>query len=490
MNFFDKSFKENHDRIYVIDASSSKEYAYADSFKIICGLEVFLKNTGLVRGDRFSVCLKNSPLFAFLYFAAFKSGLTIVPINVSVSADEMAFILKNSRAKLIVSSSDDRLELKIPMDFRHIRISINDVKKTEDFSWHGSEEVFPIIHYTSGTTAKPKGLVHRISSYARNAAALSKMFSFSKENRFFNTLPMSYMAGFYNLIFLPFLNGGSVLIADAFSPSLAIKYWDLASRHSVNTLWLVPSIASILTSIDRGSKGSDYCRFSIMTAISGTAPLSSTIKQNFEEKYGIELFDGYGLSETLFVTTNSPAGRKTGSTGKTLEGININIDSAGMGEGEIIIRSPDIMAGYLDENSGELQPAGDGFRTGDLGIVDSDGFLFITGRSKDLIIKGGVNINPLSIENVVSGLEGVKEASVIGVPHPHLGEDIVLFIVLKENAIAGNLKQAVLEHCRNRLSQENIPSAIIEIKSFPKTSSGKVQKNKLKDIYNMMGNKP
>ena len=341
-------------------------------------------------------------------------GATIVPVNPNLSSSEAQYILANCCPKCTVVSSSARQKFASLLD-RSILISISqdlvtsspdpviDLNQLESpsalvpFS-ESADDDLALIVYTSGTTARPKGLAHQLGRLVRNATVFSEAQAIDSDSRFYSTLSMAYMGGIYNLLVLPFLTGASVVVDYVFDARSSITFWEKAARFRVNTLWLAPTVLSILLKMDRGRQGEEYCRSSIRKTFVGFAPLPARVKAEFEARYGIALTENYGLSETLFVTarskslTGSHADTHTNSqgfVGEPLPGIRLRLcDDRGSivqpgEEGEIQLLTPDLMAGYLSEN-GDLNQvdATTWFPTGDIGRIGETGSLFITGRKK------------------------------------------------------------------------------------------------------------
>ena len=188
--------------------------------------------------------------------------------------------------------------------------------------------------------------------------AFNKELGFGPDHCFYHVLPMSYMAGFLNNLLCPFLAGSRVIVGPAFDARLGLKFWEAASKHGVNVMWLVPTILTALLAIDRNPAGREYCRNQVKTICVGTAPLPQKVKKEFEGQYGVELFESYGLSELLFVTCNSRRfPRLAGSVGRALPGVEIRVVNGQDEvvepeiEGEIMVKTPFLMAGYLNYDS-------------------------------------------------------------------------------------------------------------------------------------------
>jgi long-chain acyl-CoA synthetase len=336
------------------------------------------------------------------------------------------------------------------------------------------------IVYTSGTTGRPAGVVHRVRDLVDNGRLFGATVGVRPHHRFYSVLAMTYLGGYYNLMMLPYVNGASVVLSDAFDARAALDFWSLAVRHGVNALWLVPTIMSILLEMDRGSVGEELCRSSIELALVGTAPLPPSLRRAFEQRYGVRVLENYGLSETLFLTTNVTE-RETidGSVGQVLEGVELRLS-----EGELLARTPYLMPGYYDvqRNGPEPQDPAAWFRTGDVGCIDSEGNVFIAGRRKDVIIRGGVNVSPAAAEDVLMGHPSVAECAVVGVPHPMYGEDSVAVVRLLAGADETRTRDALVAACRECLGSTNRPSRIAFLEELPHSSSGKVHKARLREL--------
>jgi len=347
-----------------------------------------------------------------------------------------------------------------------------------------------VIMYTSGTSAKPKGLAHKLGRMFRNATAFASAQSIAQDSRFYLTLSMAYMGGLYNLLILPFLCGASVVVDHVFDARSSLHFWDKAKNNNVNALWLAPTVLSILLRMDRGRTGEEFCRKSVRHAFVGFAPLSLKVKDEFETRYGVRLIENYGLSETLFVTARSERSLGgSGYVGEVLPGVKLRTVNeeeeptvSGI-DGEVQILTPDLMAGYLDANGDLMEmDASAWFPTGDVGHLDDRGSLFITGRKKDLIIRGGVNISPAAIEEALMHLQGIADVAVVSIPHELYGEDIVAVLKLETGVELESILDSVVAHAKRTLAQHQQPARYIAIDEFPRTANGKVQKARIREL--------
>jgi len=499
-------------QVFLVDAITGREITYREFHRQACALAAELRRRGARKGDRIGVMVPNCCELAVLYFACIYLGAVIVPINPVLSKSDVQFILTNCMPALIVASATcaDPIKdfhasmLRLVTAHEAIKdsnepeqIRIDALGETSNFAplETADGEDLAVIMYTSGTSAKPKGLAHKLGRMFRNATAFASVQAIDEDSRFYLTLSMAYMGGLYNLLVLPFLCGASVVVDHVFDARSSLNFWDKAKNNQVNTLWLAPTVLSILLRMDRGRTGEDFCRNSVRHAFVGFAPLPLKVKDEFEARYGVRLIENYSLSETLFVTARSqeslyrdnPGGH--GYVGEALSGVSLRIvsdeeESAAPGiDGEVQILTPDLMAGYLDAEGDLLEmDASAWFPTGDVGHLDDQGSLFITGRKKDLIIRGGVNISPAAIEEALMHLDGIADVAVVSIPHELYGEDIVAVLKLEAGVDLESLLDLVVAHARRTLAQHQQPARYIAIDELPRTANGKVQKARIREL--------
>jgi len=493
--------------IFLVDAITSRAITYGEFHWQACALAAELRRRGVRKGDRVGVMVPNCCELAVLYFACIYLGAVIVPINPALSKTDVQFILVNCKPRSIVASiscvgaitnfepnvlrlATARDVIKGSNDSDLIRIDA--LRETGDFVPLETADVEDLvtIMYTSGTSAKPKGLAHKLGSMLRNTDAFATAQQIDKDTRFYLTLSMAYMGGFYNLLVLPFLCGASVVVDHVFDARSSLHFWDRAKNNHVNTLWLAPTVLSILLRMDRGCTGEEFCRSSVRRTFVGFAPLPVKVKHEFESRYGVRLIENYGLSETLFVTarTGDVVGGN-GYVGETLPGVALRvINDAGEPvepgvEGEVQILTPDLMAGYVDAGGRLMEmDASVWFPTGDVGRLDDSGSLFITGRKKDLIIRGGVNISPAAIEEELMHIKGIVDAAVVSIPHELYGEEIVAVLKLERGVELESMLDLVLGHAKRNLAQHQQPARYMAIDEFPRTANGKVQKARIREL--------
>jgi len=493
--------------VFLIDANSGCQITYGDFHRQACALAAELRRRGVCKGDRVGVMLPNCCELAILYFACIYLGAVIVPVNPSLSRNEIKFILTSSHPVLVVANASNTESLK---EFHSNVVGLVTVQEPNESAVGSNQIVLDslsdangfvpletedaedliVIMYTSGTSAKPKGLAHKLGRMFRNATAFAGAQAIDENARFYLTLSMAYMGGFYNLLILPFLCGASVVVDHVFDARSSLHFWDKAKNNNVNSLWMAPTVLSILLRMDRGRTGEEFCRTSVRHAFVGFAPLPIKVKHEFEARYGVRLVENYGLSETLFVTARS---QETlgghGYVGEALPGVAVRIVndegqavSAGI-EGEVQILTPDLMAGYLDAEGHLLDSdASTWFPTGDVGRLDGASSLSITGRKKDVIIRGGVNISPAAIEEALMQVQGISEVAVVSIPHELYGEDIVAVLKLEGSVEFDSVLASAVAEAKRSLAQHQQPARYVAIDELPRTANGKVQKARIREL--------
>jgi len=482
-------FEKNADKIFVTDSKTNQEFSYRDIEGLSLRLASFLEEKGIKKQETIAIILPNCIEFILLYFACMHIGAIPVPINQRLRSREIKHILSNSNAKCIFIWDEKKALLD------HIQIEkvftikpsnkepgfIEEIRKCppleKAFASITDEDII-IIVYTSGTTKMPKGVVRTYKQVISNGAIFVKTLELSSNLNFFAYMDLAYLGGFYNLMLIPLLAQSSIVLGDTFNPEMALHFWDYIEKYKINALWLVPSIVSILFTLEKDkATPKDHL---IKKALIGTAPLTGSLKKRFEDAYKIEVFENYGLSETFFITTNSQNLSKNKGVGKLLPGVEITIrdnNNQKCKEGEIFVKSPFIMNSYYNNEEETKASFVDGwFKTGDIGYLDEDQHLHITGRKKDIIIRGGINISPKEIENVILQNDMINEVAVIGIPNELTGEDIAA-------CINGNIsEEEIRKNCQKNLAPFKVPKYFYFVKEFPRSVTGKIQKQKLKEM--------
>ena len=476
-------FKDNWEEPFIFNSINGQILTYKDFFNAVLNCKKKLENIGFKKGDIICFFLPNSSDILILYFAILTMQMVAVPIDINKGRHEIIDMLSQLNYKGIIYDNIDIKKFDILQKntnievFKHLIYKKRDanINELEIFNSIDYNKLF-LITFTSGSTGIPKGVMHSFNNLVLSAIAFNKRFNFGKKDIFYHNLPMSYMAGILNLFILPFISGGKIVISERFSISNILRFWEIPIKYSVNTFWFVPTIISLLIKFDRGNEGIDNVKNQKMIGCVGTAHLDIQIKKVFEEKYkNIKLFESYGLSETLFVTTNYPEGEKTGSAGKIIEDVKLSI----LKDGEILIYVPWMFLGYLNSKTNLEQ---DKFLSGDIGKIDKEGFLEITGRKKDLIIRGGINISGKRIEDFISNFNIFEECVILGIKDVDLGEKIVCFFVPNDN-FNENKKKELNKKIIEKLGTHYTIDEFVKMDNIPKNINGKVDKLKIREVY-------
>ncbi|MCS6806963.1 MAG: long-chain-fatty-acid--CoA ligase [Acidobacteriota bacterium] len=457
-----------------------------------------LLELGVNKGDKVCVMLTNRPEFVYLFLATPKLGAVLVPINVLLKAEEVQYIVNNSDATTMVTESKflPLIEAIRPVcpQLKQIVVVGDDAPAgmlsfTELLAAPPDELDVPIspddemgIIYTSGTTGKPKGVVLTQGNYYINSWQGAMVSGMNADERAMCILPLFHVNGQVVTILMPMQGGGSMILTEGFSPK---TFFENLARYRATTFSGVPTVYSILLNLPDADQ---YDLSSLRMCICGAAPMPVEVFTRFEEKFHAKIIEGYGLSEGTCASTINPVEgkRKIGSIGLPFPGQELAIvDDNGQplpaGQvGEIIIRGRNVMKGYYKNPEATAQTIRNGWLyTGDLGYYDEEGYFYIVGRKKEMIIRGGVNIYPQEIEQVLYQHPKVKEAAVIGLPDPIWGEEVGACLILKE----GETWDAadVIAYCQSRLADFKCPRRVFFVDSFPRTATGKIQKHLLSE---------
>ena len=491
-------FQRNRDNLFLTDAGTGQDFTYGGIETLSLKAAQWLKGKGLSKGDKAALLLPNCQEYVLLYFACMHMGVIPVPINQRLHPEERGYIISDINPKILIQDDafDDGLGGNPGCEVFSIvtertkgqAASFLDLmegqalSEAEPFNGINDDDTIIII-YTSGTTQRPKGIEISYERIIGNGLTFSGLMGLKPGLKFYSILDLAYLGGFYNLMLIPLLSEGSIVLDQTFNPRTAVNFWDNVAKYSINALWFVPSILSILLAVDRSNSGTNYCKNNIDVSLVGTAPLPQDLKRRFEEKYSLTLYENYGLSETFFISTNSPLLDKNKGVGKAVPGCKISIiDDNGIdlriGEiGEVAVETDFLMKGYYQQKElFDEQFKNNRFCTGDIGFIDEEEYLFITDRKKDLIIRGGINISPKEIEEVIYAHPSIRDVAVVGVPHEFLGEEIVAVTCVGDNINEMEIKS----YCRKRLSAFKIPDRVVFLDILPRSVTGKIQKNRLK----------
>ncbi|MFF4029552.1 class I adenylate-forming enzyme family protein [Streptomyces sviceus] len=442
-----------------------------------------LQDLGIGPGDVVALKLTNRIEFVLLLFAAWRIGATITPVNPSMTDVEVDRQVRDSGARLLVV--EDR-EAPVTDGTAVLAVgALHTEGASSDHAPHVDSSALALLIYTSGTTGTPKGVM---LDHA-NIDAMTEMGRLSLDigpaDRCLLILPLFHVNGIVVSVLTPLLAGASVVIAGGrFDPH---SFFDLVEQERPTFFSAVPTIYGMLAALpDDVRPDTSSLRFGVC----GAAPASAELLNRFEARYGFPLVEGYGLSEgTCGSTVNPVAGpRRAGTVGLPFPGQQIRIVDAegtevGPGtDGEVLVKGPNVMRGYLGRPEETARVIVDGWlHTGDVGHLDAEGYLTLVGRSKDMIIRGGENIYPKEIEDVLTGDPSVLEAAVIGVPDEKWGEVVVAYIQPRPGLTVD--LTALRELCARNLTGFKRPTEFFVVEAIAKNAVGKIDKASLRAAH-------
>ncbi len=463
---------------------------YAGLDEASARVAALLRGRGLKPGDRVGIMLPNVAEFAVTYYGVLRAGAAVVPMNPLLKAREVAYYLRDSGASLMfgwhafaaeaaagAEQAGAEASVVEPVEFAGLLDSFVPADRVAD---RDGDDI-AVILYTSGTTGSPKGAELTHANLAGNAEVVrTDLFQLSPGDVIFGGLPLFHAFGQTCTLNAAVASGACVTLLPRFAPDQALQ---ILADHHVTIFEGVPTMYVALLGYPDREK---YDVSSLRLAVSGGAAMPVEVLRGFEKAFGVPVLEGYGLSETSPVASfNHPdRPRKAGSIGTPIRGVQMRVvDKDGhevpTGEvGEIEIRGPNVMKGYWDKPEATAEAIQDGwFRTGDMARMDSDGYYFIVDRKKDLIIRGGYNVYPREIEEVLYEHPAVAEAAVIGLPHPALGEEVGAAVVLKPGADV--TAEQLRDHVKTQVAAYKYPRKVWIADELPKGPTGKIVKREI-----------
>ncbi len=488
----------------LVDITSGRRLTYAQLADRCNRLANGLADGGLVRGDRVATLLMNGPEFVETFFGAATLGGVIVALNWRLVADELSFILTDSGAKTLVFGSEFNQVVR-ELHGRGAKgtsvqswIYVGEAADRPEFAVGyddllakasaaappvgASNDDLLFIMYTSGTTGLPKGVMHSHNTALWGSLTAIATADIRWGDRYLLALPLFHV-GALNPLISVFHKGGTAVIMSQFDPA---RIWEIYSEERVTVTLAVPAMLNfMLETYDAAVHDTSRLRW----VMSGAAP----VPVNLIEKYaalGIEIHQVYGLTETCgpaCLISPDEAVARAGSTGKAFFHTDVKVvrpdgSEVAAGEaGEVLVRGPHIMRGYWNRPEATAEAVVDGWlHTGDVASLDADGYVYIQDRIKDMIISGGENVYPAEIENVLSGLAGIADVAVIGIPSARWGESPLAIVVKKEESLTA---EQVLEHSKGKLASFKQPRRVEFIDVIPRNPTGKVLKRVLREQF-------
>jgi long-chain acyl-CoA synthetase len=482
-------------RTFLVAPETGRTLSYRELDRQARLLARWLRMAGLQRGDKVGLFLHNGYQTALLYLATMVAGCVIAPLNLLAGRSLLAYVLGHCDCKVLFTAreyeaqlADALMEARRPIEVIVIDpdapgLFLPERLPKADFGPVSADDP-ALLMYTSGTTGTPKGVQLTHANLLGAARAVVAWHRLTPDDRCLSSLPLYHINGQVIATVAPFVSGGSVVAPHRFSVS---TWWDTAERFRPTWINLVPTIiAYLLNAADatRSTRRFPWVRF----GRSASAALPPEHHRAFERTFGIPVIEAMGMTETTSVVFCNPqdlAKRKYGTPGIPCgcEAKVVDLETGrplpGGQAGEICLRGPTVMRAFYKspDQTAKAFDAEGWLRTGDLGYRDADGYYFITGRLKELIIKGGENIAPREIDEALLRHPAVLEAAAVGVPDPNYGQDILACVVLRKGAAAteGELR----EFCRKELGRYKTPKAFRFLAELPKGPSGKIQRLKL-----------
>ncbi|MDR7102312.1 AMP-binding protein [Croceicoccus sp. BE223] len=464
--------------------TADRDWTYRDLESAAARLAAVLRNRGVTPGERVLAQTDKSVEAVVLYLATLRLGAIYLPLNIDYTESELAYFVADATPVLAVCRNASR-DL-----FRRIGGNALAIATLDDLFadlTDADASVFArqpgdvaAILYTSGTTGKPKGAMLTHRNLVSNGETLIDFWRFTPDDRLIHALPIFHVHGLFVALHCAFFSGAAVIFQPRFDPQAVI-----AAMPRAKVLMGVPTFYIRLLNDPAFTR---EAASAMRLFVSGSAPLSADIHRAFEARTGHRVLERYGMTETGMITSNPYEGaRKAGFVGPPLPGVSVRIageDGAPLPDGEVGIvevNGPNVFAGYWqmpEKTASEFRPGG-WFITGDMGLIDADGYVQLVGREKDLIISGGLNVYPAEVEALLDDRDDVAEAAVIGVPHPDFGEAVVAVVRpsgrLDEDAVRADL--------RRDLAGFKVPRRIIAVDELPRNTMGKIQKKVLRERY-------
>jgi malonyl-CoA/methylmalonyl-CoA synthetase len=491
---------EGRNAVFATLPEDGRRFSYGDVEDVSGRFANVLVELGVKPGDRVAVQVPKSIEAVMLYLAVVRAGAVFLPLNTGYTPAEIEYFLDNATPRIFVCDPKKRadyedLTTRLGIGLETMGVwqnhetsagSLNDAGLAAATAFQTvpreSDDLAAIL-YTSGTTGRSKGAMLTHANLLSNAQTLIDVWHFTKDDVLLHALPIFHTHGLFVATNVTLAAGASLIFLPAFSAETII-----ANIPQATSMMGVPTFYTRL--LDDPAFTGDLVKH-MRLFVSGSAPLLAETHVQFEERTGHRILERYGMTETNMNTSNPYEGeRRAGTVGFPLPGVDLRIVDAETGNtlpqgeiGIIEVKGPNVFAGYwqMPEKTREEFRDDGFFITGDVGVIDTDGYVQIVGRSKDLIISGGYNIYPKELELLLDEEAGVLESAVIGVPHADFGEGVVAVLVPKPGA---KLEEAaILDSIKPKIARFKQPKRVVILDELPRNTMGKVQKNVLRDAY-------
>lgn len=493
----DKSFATYSDHIAM--TFMGQTYTYKELEESIRKATIALAKLGVKKGDSVAIMLPNCPAYPISFYAAIACGATIVQINPMYRTSELIHVLNDSDAKVLIGmdklfSLYEGIQDQIPTK-EIILVSAESGSMPDELNGESGNSVVEVtinpltdvavLQYTGGTTGTPKGAMlthYNIVANTLQSEAISSTKTKKGEERVLTAIPLFHVYGMTSAMSLTFYNGGNLILVPRFKVDELVTIIEETKPTSF------PGVPTMFVALVDYYKTRKFDLSSITQYTSGSAPLPVEVLKQFNEISETIVAEGYGLSEASPTTHRNPIEglQKNGSIGIPTPNTDARIVDVATGEqtlavgevGELVIKGPQVMKGYWKNPEETEHTIRNGWLfTGDLAKMDEDGFFYIVGRKKEMIIAGGFNVYPIEVENVIYKHPAILEAAVIGIPDKYRGETIQAVVVLKENEYL--TEDELITFCRSNMSAYKVPRSILFVDELPKTAVGKILKRNL-----------
>lgn len=496
------TYKNKHpNKIALFDLDQTKTISWGDLHNWANRIACYLEMQGIKKGDRIGLLAEESIDRMIIWMGIWRLGAVVCPLNIEINETHIASLLVSIQPSAVICHSDLNLEklteglncktytfsswsseTTVNPDDDDFFNAISGLTASKEVNTENEASDVSCIFCTSGTTSRPKCVVYDHLAYWLNGQNTIDFLGLTSDDK-----TLEYRSFGWNsaqvLSLMPWIELGlSMYIAKRFSRS---RFFNWIQDHDLTFSAGVPTVINMLLNEPTGIKATDIPSLRLMTC--STAPLSPEQWKRFEEMYGVTLLQLYGMSEAGWICGNRHYRRRMGTVGppaKHQEFLIVGPDGSACPvniEGEVTIGGPQTCIATISPE-GKWEDLKDmRIPTGDLATMDEDGFISVTGRTKDIIIRGGVNIAPLEIDNAIMALEKVSEAAAIGIPDKIYGEEIVCYVVFKPEQELST--ETILNHCRKLLPEYKIPKEIVITNNLPKSDRGKILRDKLKEHW-------
>ncbi|MBZ4687233.1 MAG: long-chain acyl-CoA synthetase [Clostridia bacterium] len=487
--FLDRIYYENFTPENEALIFGNKHCTYGELDQMVGKMAQYLIQKGIKKGDRVLLICQNNLEFVFSYLGIIRAGGTVIPLNITLTPEEIKYILKDAQAKMVVAhqkivqAAAKKLNINLKEQLNIDLVVINE-SFTEEIATltpcEGRERAeIAAFLYTSGTTGFPKGAMLTHENLIANVESLQKIGNLQPQDNMLCVLPMFHSFAWTTSVLLPLFAGSKATIHETFQPRGVVE---TIARENITIFCGAPSMYVVLLQVANKEALS-----SLRFTVSGGSALPQKILKSFEEKFAVPLVEGYGLSEASPVVTLNPLDgvRKPGSIGLPIPDVEVKLvnddfEEVEPGEiGELAVKGPNVMQGYFNLPEENEKALIDGWLlTGDMAKQDEDGYYYIVDRKKELVVVSGFNVYPREIEEVILNNPSVKECAVLGVPDEARGEVVKAFVVLEDGKEIS--EKELKQYLKERLAPYKRPRIIEFRADLPKNATGKIMKRLLK----------